>query len=239
MTGLYLLAGIRTEITSVYPDVHRLCADYRTQGTPELYIRTTRTEISAERQRTEASQHAGDGYLETLAVYRRLAEEMIAFRTILIHSSAIGTNGAAYLFAAKSGTGKSTHTRLWREMLGDAAVMLNDDKPLVTVNSGGAIVHGTPWDGKHRLSAPISLPLGGICFLEQGRGNRITPLTAREAFPMLAAQTYRPADPAGTAGTLLLLEQLAGSVPLYRMQCNVTPEAAAISYGTMTKGQRI
>ena len=108
-----------------------------------------------------------DEYLETLAVYRKIAEKMIDYDTILFHGSVIAVDGIGYLFTAKSGTGKSTHTRLWRELFGERAVMVNDDKPLIKVSENGIIVYGTPWDGKHRLSTNTFVPLKGICFMSK------------------------------------------------------------------------
>lgn len=69
-------------------------------------------------------------YLETLAVYRKIVTRLVFSDILLIHGSAIAVDGKAYLFTAPSGTGKSTHTRMWREYFKDRAVMVNDDKPL-------------------------------------------------------------------------------------------------------------
>ena len=96
----------------------------------------------------------------------RIADKVI-YDTILFHGSAVAVDGIGYLFTAKSGTGKSTHTRLWRELFGERAVMLNDDKPLIKVSENGIIVYGTPWDGKHRLSTNTFVPLKGICFMSK------------------------------------------------------------------------
>ena len=78
-------------------------------------------------------------------------------------------DGQAVLFTAKSGTGKSTHTKLWRDLFGERAVMVNDDKPLLRILKDGVLVCGTPWDGKHRLSTNCALPLKAICILERGK----------------------------------------------------------------------
>ena len=117
--------------------------------------------------------------------------------------------------------------------MGDRAVMVNDDKPLIRISDSGAVIYGTPWDGKHRLSSNIAAPLRAICLLERGEENQIEPITARKAYPMLLQQVYRPADPAALAKTLALLDRLAVSVKLYRLGCNREPEAARLSYETM------
>ena len=84
-----------------------------------------------------------DDYLETLAVCRKIAERMPEYDTFLFHGSCIAVDGVGYLFTAKSGTGKSTHTRLWRELLDNRATMVNDDKPLIRIADDGLVIYGT------------------------------------------------------------------------------------------------
>ena len=244
MTGFYRLAGLSIRIQSLYENIHELCEDYRDDGSPEISVTTTQSDIDFEREKSAREdgvegipvRRHSDAYLETLAVYRKIAERMPAYDTILFHGSAIAVDGQAFLFTAKSGTGKSTHTRLWRELLGDRAVMVNDDKPMIRVTDDGAVVYGTPWDGKHRLSSNISVPLKAICILERAEENRIEPISAGEAYPMLLQQTYRPADPAALAKTLTLIDRLSRGVKLYRLGCNMDIRAAELSYGTMKEG---
>ena len=240
MTLICCFAGRNVEICSLYPDIRELCRDYLTEGVPDFAVSVTPADLEAEREKAarEAALEGRkpyphpEGYLETLAVYRRIAERMPEYGTVLFHGSCVAVDGAAYLFAARSGTGKSTHTRLWRELLKDRAVMVNDDKPLIHIDpQGKALVYGTPWDGKHRLSANTSAPLRAICLLERAGENRIREITRREALPGLIQQTYRPADPAALEKTLSLLHRL--DVRFYRLACNMDPEAAELSYNTM------
>ena len=75
-------------------------------------------------------------YVEWIAIYRRLSDYVLQKDVLLFHSSALALDGQVYLFAAPSGTGKSTHARLWRETFGDRVVMVNDDKPLLKIAEG-------------------------------------------------------------------------------------------------------
>ena len=194
MTKTYRIAELNIRIASIHENVHRLCAEYLSEEGPvDLDIETTEEEISFERRRSARQDERdgreirdfSDGYLETLAVYRRIAEKAPMHDTFLLHGSCIAVDGSAYLFTAKSGTGKSTHVRLWREMLGDRAVMVNEDKPLIRLTETEPVVYGTPWDGKHRLSSNISVPLRAVCILERAEENSIRPITPGEAYPML------------------------------------------------------
>jgi hypothetical protein len=137
------------------------------------------------------------------------------------------------LFTAASGTGKSTHTRLWREHFGDRAVMVNDDKPLLRIEDGKVTVCGSPWNGKHALGTNTMVPLKGLCILTRARENSIEPLSPAEAFPLLLQQTHRVKDAQGTLKVLELLNKLSNSTGLYRLGCNMDPEAAVVAYNGM------
>ena len=137
MQSTYRLAGHTIRIESLYSQVHTLCKAYRVDGEAEYCITTTPADIAYERQRSARAdelegaavrEHA-DPYLETLAVYRKLAQLLVWDDILLMHGAVVAVDGQAYLFTAKSGTGKTTHTRLWMQQFGDRAVMVNGDKP--------------------------------------------------------------------------------------------------------------
>lgn len=135
MTKKYKIADKVVEVTSIYDDVHKYCADYQTDEPADYSVITTQADIDFEREKSAREdevegipvRHFSDSYLEELAVYRKIAEKMLEYDTVLFHGSVVAVDNVGYLFTAKSGTGKSTHTRLWREYFGDRAVMVNDD----------------------------------------------------------------------------------------------------------------
>ncbi|MBR1455887.1 MAG: hypothetical protein IJ594_01845 [Oscillospiraceae bacterium] len=241
MTGLYRIAERNIRIVSLHAAVHDYCRDYRAQGEPDFTVETGEAEIARERalaaredlRAGREPRPYGDAYLEQLAVYRAIAERMPQFDTLLVHGSALAVDGEGYLFTAPSGTGKSTHARLWRELLGERAVTLNDDKPLLRVGAEGVTVYGTPYDGKHRLSRNAAAPLKALCLLERGAENRIEQVTPGEIYTLLLQQVYRPADPAALAAALRLLDGLLSSVRLYRLRCTPEPAAAQLAYAVM------
>ena len=150
----------------------------------------------------------------------------------------IAVDGQCYLFTAKSGTGKSTHTALWRRLFGERAVMVNDDKPLIAVRENGVIVYGTPYNGKHRLGSNIAVPLEAICVLERAEENSIEPMQAKEIYPKLVQQMYRPFDSIALVSSLRLLTEMTKSVSLWRLRCNMEPEAAAVSFKAMSGSEK-
>ena len=174
-----------------------------------------------------------DPFLERAAIQRAFAEHLFDRDTLLVHGSAVAVDGAAYLFVARSGTGKSTHTRLWREQFGPRARMINDDKPFIQLRQEAVLACGSPWSGKHGLDCNFSSPLAGICILQRGSENRIQPIGADEALPMLAKQTYLPLDPEKSARMQQMVEKLARTVPLWCMECTKDPLAAQVAYAAM------
>lgn len=241
-SGTYLLADVPVQITSLYDEVQVMCAPYRTDRQSEIHITTTQEQIIAEGKESDESRkreglpeyHFPAPYLETLAVYRQLATKLIEHNVLLMHGSVIAVDGEAYMFTALSGTGKSTHVRLWRELFGERAIMVNDDKPLIRVQDG-VMVYGTPWDGKHHLSNNISVPLRAIVHLQRGETNHIEPISPAWMLPTLLQQTFRPSTPQCTIQTLSLLDQLSHHVKFYSLHCNMQPEAARIAYEGMHK----
>ena len=234
MEGIYKLAGVNVMIRSIHKAVHTMCVGYAGDAPADLTVETTQADIDAERLRASRDDaQVSDAYLETLAVYRQIAERMPSFGVFLCHGSAISANGLGYIFCAPSGTGKSTHARLWRELLGSRAFMINDDKPLIRVTDEGALVYGTPWNGKHHLSRNTSAPLRAVCLLQRAEENRIQPIGALEAMPGLLRQIYRPEGTEAMERTLGLIDGLCRHVKLYRLGCNMDIEAAAIAYRAM------
>ena len=235
------LADKRIRIKQLYDGIREYCKEYIvSDSSADLTIQTTTEDIAYERQCS--NKEAGingevytDAYLETLAVYRKIAEWMPMQDTLLLHGSVIAVDGKAYLFTASSGTGKSTHTRLWREFFGNRAVMINDDKPLLWITKDSVIAYGTPWDGKHRLSTNTHAPVVGICILRRGKENKIREITAREAYPMLLQQCYRPMDKQAMIRTMQVLDQLKERVSFYELYCNISQEAVEVAYNRMKK----
>ena len=235
------LAGFCVEINSIFETTRTFCRDYLCEGTPEFSVTISPEDITFEREKSAKEdllegipvRQFPDEYLETLAGYRKICAKLLERETLLFHGSAIAVDSEAYLFTAKSGTGKSTHTALWRQVFGDRAVMINDDKPLLKLTSDGVLVCGTPWNGKHGLGCNKMVPLKAICILERAKQNTIAPVDAAEALPMLLQQSFRTGTPNGTVLLFDILDKLTKRIQMYRLGCNMDPQAAVISYEGM------
>lgn len=239
----YKMAERLIEVTSIYDEVHNYCLDYEinTNEPADFSVLTTPEDIIYEREKVrseyalegKAAPDYSEALLEETAVYRKIAEEMVRYNTFVFHGSAVAVDGEGYLFTAKSGTGKSTHVRLWCELLGDRAVMVNDDKPLLRVTDSGVIVYGSPYNGKHRRGSNISAPLKAIGILSRGDKNQVRQITKRQAYTMLVQQSYHPVSPEKMKRTLELLDIMAEKVAIYQICCTMEPEAAEIAYQAM------
>lgn len=237
------LAGQVIGVSALYEQTRTFCKNYLTDAPASFEVAVTPADIAYERQRSARAdelegaavrEHA-DPYLETLAVYRKLAQLLVQDDILLMHGAVVAVDGQAYLFTAKSGTGKSTHTQLWKKRFGERAVFINDDKPLLKISAQGVTVYGTPWDGKHHRSTNTSCPLKAVCILTRNTENSIQRIDKKAALPMLCQQSYRPCSPIGAQKTLALVDRLGSSVPLYRLGCNMEPEAALVAYHGMNQ----
>ncbi len=233
------LAGEHISVRPQHGFAERYCRSYISPGTAAFTVQTTQADIDHERQRSRQEGNTADfsdAYLETLAVQRKAARGLLDYGVLLLHGSCIALDGVGYLFTAKSGTGKSTHTRLWREAFGSRAVMVNDDKPMVRITEEAVTAYGTPWNGKHGLDTNTAVPLKAICLLERGEDNTVCRVKAGRYLPVLL-QTYLPEDREGIRKVLALLDRLLTRIPVYRLACNMEPEAAWVSYEAMEKGE--
>ena len=214
------LAGKIIELSAQYPYLLTYCSEYLVTGTPDLSIAVQPADIAFEREKSRRED-------------LKIADALLAYDILVFHGSAVAVDGVGYLFTAKSGTGKSTHTALWQTYFGERAVMINDDKPLLAVTAQGVTVSGTPWNGKHFRGTNMSAPLRAICILERAEENRIEPISAKVAYPMLVQQVNRPSDPQKLQKTLRLIDQLSGQVRLFRLGCNMDISAVETAYRGM------
>jgi hypothetical protein len=233
------IAGHTACVNALFESTPLYFGAYLTEETPEFSVTVTREDIAFEQQDLlEEALREGfkprtftDPFLERAAIGRRFAEFLLAHRTLWLHGSAVALDGCGYLFTARSGTGKSTHTRLWREVFGSRAVMINDDKPFVTLNEQGVTIFGSPWSGKHGLDSNIAVPLAGICLLERGAENRIHSVPPEELEALLVKQSH--CQPGQESWQAELVRQLVSSVPLWKMECTKDISAAQTAYEAM------
>lgn len=149
---------------------------------------------------------------------------------IKMHASVIELKGEALLFLGVSGTGKSTHSRLWKQYV-KGATLLNDDEPIVRIfPHGEVLVYGSPWSGKTPCYRNASARIKGFVHLRQHKENVLTLLSPLEALSSLLISTslFRPDAKSDT-----LIEdtvcRIINQVPVYRLDCRPDEEAVRLT----------
>ena len=233
------IAGVAFEVAPLFETTALYCRDYLVVREPEYRIFVKREELAEEQRMLdlEADEEGlkrrkfAEPFLERSVIQRKVAECLLERDVLLMHGSTVAVDGQAYLFTAPCGTGKSTHTRLWREVFGERAVMVNDDKPFLRFVDGEVLAYGSPWSGKHGLANNVCFPLKGICVLRRGAENVICPATGNAVYDFLLHQIFQPEGDLRVPG---LLKELMNRVAVWEMACNRDPEAARVSYGVMS-----
>lgn len=239
MTFTVKLANKIIQIEHIHKELRDFCKDYIIEDcVPDLYIQIVPEDIDYEKQ-YNVEQTFSAFYLETLALLRKISDVLPNHQRFLIHGASISYEDKGYLFTAPSGTGKSTHIRLWKKHLGDKVKIVNGDKPFVSLDedANGTIlplIYGTPWAGKERWHRNCCEPLKGICFVQRGTTNTIRKMKPEEGAMMLFRQVYIPEDSASVGRTLELVDLLIKNVPLYLLTCDISEEAVRCSFEAMT-----
>lgn len=176
------------------------------------------------------SENSTPASAENFAYSNAFNKLIIKHKAMLIHSSAIVYNGKAVLFSAPSQTGKSTHTKLWKNAFGDDVTYINDDKPVVKLTSNGCIVYGTPFDGGSGIANNISAPLKSIVFIEQAQENSISKLkSTTEILQRLYFSTVHCVDKSTAEAMLGNFEFLIANAEFYLLKCNTDISSAHLA----------
>lgn len=225
----YQIAGLSVDMeisgrTEIQAEPYRVPADGPADITLTCDARRV-LELNPRMETLEIAQYIGAGII--------FARHLLKFSGTYLHASAVILDGKAYLFSANSGIGKSTHTEKWCRLFG--ATYLNDDKPALRLVDGVWMAYGTPWSGKHDLSTPTGVPLGGIAFLKRGEENAIRPMTSQEAVPHILHQSQWKLQRELMERQLTLVDDLLRQIPVWELTCRNDDAAAILSHSVMTK----
>ena len=145
--------------------------------------------------------------------------------TVLLHASVTRHKGMANLFFGVSGTGKSTHSRLWHQYVPECDLM-NDDNPVIRILDGKAVVFGTPWSGKTLCYRNVQAPIRALVRLEQDPQNSIERLHSLQAYAsVLAACSSIRWNSAIMDNIVRSVEKLSMNTPCFRLECRPDQEA--------------
>lgn len=232
------IAGIVVEVNSQFAFLKKICKDFIVEGTKEVDIVAAATEDDRKSEKSFEGEEFTESVYESIAVYRKVGERLPYHNAFVMHGASVAYRGKGYIFTAPSGTGKSTHIKLWMDNLGEQVTVVNGDKPVLRRTDDGFEVCGTPWAGKEGWKNNIKVPVGGICFITRGKENKIKRINPQDAFLRMIHQIYLTRDPAAKDKTFELLDKLLLEIPLYLLECDMSKEAFATSFEAMT-GEKI
>lgn len=232
------IADFNIDIRHKYKYVLDFCKDYQIDDNVDCDFTIDISDEDIENEIKIAIECGGyhreaKSYMETLAVYRKIVAEALKRNAFLMHGVLLEYEGKGYLFTADSGTGKTTHVKLWQQVFGKKVRILNGDKPILRFVNDELYGYGTPWCGKEGYNINASVKLSGVCFIERGEANNIEKLDADGAIARILSQVMI-ADSSNLGKQLELVDNLLCSVPTYLLKCNMDPEAAQVAYIGMT-----
>lgn len=233
MHGIYEIAGVVVKINYNYNYTETFLKKYLYYGAEpfDVEIFITKEDVLFEKS---IIKNEDLSVLEQSAILRKLVNVFLNdYNAVVFHGSSIKYKDKGFIFTAPSGTGKSTHTALLKELLKGDLSYINDDKPIIRVIGEDVLVYGSPWNGKHFLGENVKAKLKAICFLARGEENLIKKITPDKALKYLFKQTVSYSDIKSANSLLGVLSSIIDKVDFYVLYCTKDISAAKLSYEVM------
>lgn len=236
--AIYEFAGIRVKVNNKYKSFEKLARDYLIDGENfDFEITVSNEDISKEKAIAEPQvvEIFSDGYFEDVCIYRKIIEKAHEFNAFMLHGAVFSVDDRCLCLMALSGTGKTTHMRMWHRLLGDKLTVINGDKPLIRIDGGKPIAYGTPYNGKENYGTKTKAVLTDLCFIERAENNSVEKLEKSQALDRIMNQVYLPDDTLGTLDVLDMVDKLLEFCNLWLIKCNPTVNAAEVAYKEIIK----
>ena len=160
-------------------------------------------------------------WIEYLLSQYAISYIMAKNNALILHGSSFIYKDMGIILSAKSGTGKSTHSRLWQQY--ENVKVINDDKNILKIKDDDIYIYGSPWSGKHMLDNNVSAKLTSIVFLYQNKENVIERLTPLDAFKRLMGQLVLPTKENQDLWNKIMDKLI--ELPVFLLGCNMEKEA--------------
>lgn len=230
---IYKIADLNIALSNLSDFTKEYLKDYLTDSSSyDFAINVTQDMILHEKNLSE--EPVPERYYEVTAVLREICKIILKdYSGFFLHCSCLMYENEAYVFTAKSGTGKSTHARLWCETFKDKVTMINDDKPIIRLIDDTFYIYGTPWNGKHSISNNIKAPVKAIFYLHQANENKATLCDPLSAISKLLSQTILPDDKDVMNNLLNMLEKLVLKTPVFDLDCTISKDAVLTAFNAV------
>ena len=228
------LGGVPVELSLEHEDYLPCYKDFLTAEQPAAFAAVPAAEVAAARKFYD--EHATNAYIEASEISTAVGTALLPLGRAVFHCAAFVWRQKAWLFAAPSGTGKTTQYRLWKLLFGDEVQMLNGDKAVLKIEHGGTTVFPSPWRGKENMGNRITAPLGGIILLEQAAENSMRRLSAKEAAGRVYLQFMLVRETTEQLLTACSLEhRLLSTVPVWLLKNRGDEESALLCHEILEK----
>lgn len=224
-TNCYKFANHIFKIDTLYEYFSLYAKEYIVDEEAEFIISNTLEEIVAWK---ESHNEEGElNYLEILLIQDKVAKLLAKDNIFIMHGSSlyINDNNHGYIYTGPSGVGKSTHVSLLKNRYKDQLVIINDDKPFISLLNNNYYIYGSPWSGKSHISSNTCASLIAIFILEQSQDNELIKLDTKEATSRLFKQIYIPKGIEETNKGLDILINIIKDIPIYLLKVNLSDEA--------------
>ena len=235
--AIYKIADLNIKIDPKYSStLERLKPYLVSENVFDIEIINSDTEI-ADFAKTSSSLCTME-LAESFLILNKLCIEIFEnFNGFFFHSSSLMIDNEAYVFTAKSGTGKSTHTALWRKRFGDKVKMINDDKPIIRKHNGNFYIYGTPWLGKSEIGSNAKALLKAVFVLERGTENCVKRVSVGEVFGSLLEATLVFHEKDKMIRLLNMFDEFFSSTQLFKLKCNTDISAAEVAYNAVNSAK--
>lgn len=227
---IYNIADLNILINSSSEEIKKRISPYIVNSDSfDFEVKVSQNDIS---DFISNSKHYCNSFMaESTLILTQICNRILEnYNGFFFHSSSLMLDDEAYLFTAVSGTGKSTHTALWRKLFKEKVVMINDDKPIIRKKDGVFYVYGTPWMGKSDIGNNVKAPVKAVYILQRGEKNSAVRVKPGAVFKNILEATVVPTDRRNMEKLLELLDEFFSSVPLFLLTCNMDIEAAQVAY---------
>lgn len=207
------VAELKIRINCLYDLTFNLCKDYLCEDNDIDF------EVSISEDDLVDCNSESIEYRDFIATHKAISKKLCEYNRLLVHGAAIEYNGLGYLFIAPSGTGKSTHIRLWKEYIKDVDI-INGDKPIIDIDG---YIYGTPWCGKERWNRNVKVKLGGIIILTRDNTNHIEIVDPKDYIKEILDSIDR-----SNIDSLRIIDSVIKQAKLYELGCDMSEEAVRI-----------
>ena len=229
------IADIVLEINAFNETTKEYCKKFLTDEEAKHIIIMSKEDLINE------ATNSSDGKVyvneEISALYRKIADLFVEENIVVFHGSSFMVDNQGYIITARSGVGKSTHSKLLKELLGEDFEYINDDKPLIKV-SDNITIYSSPWNGKERRGNNISSLLKGVLFLSRSEEpNYKKIINKEEAYIKLLSQIYLPKEKSKREKALTLVDIILKNTDFYEINVNMNIESAKMTYERIIKDE--